>query len=85
LPDIWPVRLILISEVESYHTFEFPKFPSEPFFRDLIFVIRAVIAFNDYATYVEVEIVLWAFGIDRFRAEYCIILETIFDEDDVIH
>lgn len=42
-------------------------------------------AFNDYATFVEIEIVFWAFGIATYRAEYCVTLETIFDEDDVTH
>ena len=50
-----------------------------------MFVIREAIAFNKYGTCVETEIVFWAFGIDRFRAEYCVTLETTYDEDDVTH
>ena len=38
-----------------------------------------VIALYNYATFVEVEIVFWAFGIARFRAEYCVVSETKYD------
>jgi hypothetical protein len=34
---------------------------------------------------VEVEIVFWAFGMVKYRTEYFVTLETIFDEDDVAH
>ena len=47
--------------------FEFSKLVFEPFFRDLF---HALVAFNNYAAFVEVEIVFWAFGMDRCRAEY---------------
>ena len=32
-------------------------------------ILSPTIAFNKYVTYVEIEIVLWAFGIVRLRAE----------------
>ena len=32
-----------------------------------------------YNTFVEVEIVFWAFGIAKFRAEYCVVSETKYD------
>lgn len=85
LPDLRTVILIHISKVKFYRIFEFAKLPLEPSFRDSTFEFRAVIAFNDYATYVEVEIVFWSFEIARFRAEYCATLKTTFDEDDVTH
>ena len=85
LPDLRTVRFIRISEVKFYCIFEFSKLPFEPFFRDETIPFPAVVAFNNYATYVEVEIMFGAFGIARFRAEYCVTLETTGDEHDVTH
>ena len=81
-PDLWTVRTIRIRKI--YHALEYPKLPLEPFFRDYMFVSRAVIGFNNYATRVEKEIVSWAFGINKFRAVYFVTLETTFNEDDVV-
>jgi len=68
LPDLWAVRLIyIINEVIFYRIFESPKLVFEPYFRGLISVSLAVIAFNNYATFVEVEIMFWTYGIARFR------------------
>lgn len=79
-PDLWTVRTIRIRKI--YHAFEYPKLPLEPFFRDYTFVWRAVSGFNNYATRVEEEIVSWAFGIAKFRAEYFVTLETTLNEDE---
>jgi hypothetical protein len=68
-----------------YRMSEYPKLPLEPFFHDYTVVWRAVIGFNNYATCMEVEIMIWAFGIAKFRAEYFVTLETTFDKDDVAH
>ena len=42
-------------------------------------------AFNNYATFVKLEIMFWTYGIARFMAEYCIMLETQFEEDYATH
>ena len=82
LPNLRTVRLININKVIFYHILESPKFPLEQFLRDLISVRLIVIALYNNGTFVEVEIVFGAFGI---RAEYRVLLETSFDEDDVTH
>ena len=61
LPDLRAVRLIHINEAKFHRIFEFPKLAFELFFRDLILVslAPAAPAFNNNATFVEVEIMFW--------------------------
>ena len=77
LPDLRTVRLIRIRKVIFYRIFEFPKLLSEPILQESVWWV--VIAIYNYATFMEVELVFWAFGIIRFRAEYCMVSETKFN------
>ena len=86
LPDLRTVLLILISEVIFYRIFEFPKLAFEQSLCEFVCCrCCVVIDLYNYATFVEVEIMFGAFGIVRFRAEYCVTLETKIDKDDVTH
>ena len=84
LPDRRTVRLILINEVKKSCIIKFPKLSFETSTCDSIFVCRAVIALNNYATFVEVEIMFWFFEIVRYRAEYCVTLETTFNNNECL-